>query len=153
MSIKSGAVLFIFVALFMIGCNTGKDNNPVIKIVPGKYKFTVTRDDFDGRGAQLKETETCFKEAEYQPYKERYENELCEISEFNRTGSSVSYDIACNADVAIGMSGTISYGYANEVMRWSFKAVGTNESKVYSFEVNGEAKWIGECEDDTIKPF
>lgn len=151
MSLKSSAALLLFVSLLMIGCS--REKNPVIQILPGKYKVTVKKNFYDGKGVMSNITEICYKDTEYQPYKEKYESDTCEISDFDRIGSSVRYNIYCSEGVHKGMKGTIAYGYLDETIKLSFEAVGTGSSDVFSFTVLGEAVWIGECEDKTINVF
>lgn len=149
MSIKSSAALLLFVSLLMIGCN--REKNPVIQVLPGKYKVTANKNSYDGKGVVSKITEICYADTEYQPFKQKYESDTCEISDFDRIGSSVRYNIYCSEGVHKGMKGAIEYGYLDETVRLSFEVLGTNKSEVFSFSILSEAVWIGECEDKTIE--
>lgn len=154
MRIKPGVTIFLLVTIILVGCGSDKNRNPVLNIIPGKYRVTVVRDDFDGQGPKGSTQEQCFSAEEYHPFKERYDNENCVISNFDRIGSSVKYDIECKKDLETALKGKIAYGYIDEKLRWSYSASGTTKTSVYSFEVNGEALLIGECEvREEIKAF
>jgi uncharacterized protein DUF3617 len=151
MTIKSGASILFLLSLMFIGCGMDTERNPMLNIIPGKYKITVVRNNFDDRGPQTIVEEKCIAVEEYQPFRDNYVSELCKVSNFERIGQSVKYDIVCNKDVATGMESSVAYSYMNDRLKWSTTATGTNGGRIYSFEVNGEALLIGECEEQEKK--
>jgi len=155
MSIKTGVAISILILITIIGCGTEKERNPVLDIKPGKYKITVVRDNHDGQEPEVTVIEKCVSVEQYQPFSENYESEFCAVTNFERIGTSVKYDIECNKDLRTGMKGTVSYGYMDERLRWSNSSIGTTDGRIYSFKIDGEALLIGECEEaeEKIKVF
>lgn len=148
----------IFAALMVLAAAvySGAQEKPDAKLdfVPGIYKMTITRDNFDDEEPKVYHYEKCVPFERYQPFEGNYTSDSCEVSNFKRKDSQVSYDIYCDIGLGTGMIGTVSYGYEDETLWWKSYSVGNTKWRIYSFEVEGKAVRVGDCEkNDPVQPF
>ena len=106
-----------------------------IDFVPGVYKIKAIRDNFDGEEPSELVQEKCVPFERYQPFESNYMSDDCEVSEFKKDGSNVSYDIYCSTSLATGMKGSVSYGYEDQKLWWEASFVGNQEGRRYSSDV------------------
>jgi len=140
-------LLAITVVLALSAGAAMSEDDKSLEIKPGNYEITTTSSSTLMPDVRVETRITCMKEPKFDPVGELLKNPGCEISNFKKKGSTISFDFLClKKDGSRNINGSGEFSSSGDKFTWK-KSIKTEfkGDADYSQDSSGEGVRKGDC--------